>query len=133
VAIAVPNFVRSRESAQSQLCIHNMSRIDVAKVNWAISAGVESDTVPVKEDLEPFFSHDQFPACPAGGEYDFGTASEPTLCSLVDLGHLSDAGEEEYEEDSSSTPSGGGSSGGSGPPGPKKPKPGRGKGKPPWL
>jgi hypothetical protein len=123
VAVAVPNFVRSRENAQSQLCIHNLGRIDVAKVNWAISTGVESDTVPVEEELEPFFSNGQFPSCPAGGQYDLGTASEPTLCSLVDFGHVSDAGTDEYEDSSSS----------GGTPGPKKTKPGRGKGKPPWL
>jgi hypothetical protein len=95
-----------------------MSRIDVAKVNWAISSGVESGTVPLEEELEPFFSNQEFPSCPAGGEYDLGTTSEPTLCSLVDFGHVSEAGINEYEEDSSPDGSG---------PKPRKPKPGRGK------
>jgi hypothetical protein len=117
VAVAVPNFIKSRQDAQCQLCIHNLTRIDTAKVEWAISVGLGPSSEPLADELVSFFGNQQFPNCPAGGEYDLGRVNEPTLCSLVDFGHYSEEGLNAYESDPESGP---GSS-----PKPKKPKPGR--------
>ncbi len=121
VAVALPNFLKNRDYAECELCIHNLNRIDVAKLNWSFSFPTGSDAEPTEVDLAPFFSNQQFPLCPAGGQYDLGLVSEPTLCSLAEAGHVSASGLGEYETEPSpeSNPNGR--------PKPKKPNPGRGK------
>jgi prepilin-type N-terminal cleavage/methylation domain-containing protein len=45
LAIAVPNFVRARESARSKACISNLKQIQSAKEQWAMDnkkAGTET-------------------------------------------------------------------------------------------
>jgi hypothetical protein len=117
LTLAVPNFVKSREDAQRQLCIHNLNQIDAAKLNWAMKSGMGSGEEPYEDELAPFFANQRMPLCPAGGEYDFGPVSEPALCSLVDDGHLSEAGLDAYEEEPPATVAE--------PKKPKKAKPGR--------
>jgi len=36
MAIAVPNFVKARESSRKQTCISNLKQIDQAKEQWAM-------------------------------------------------------------------------------------------------
>src|SRR5271163_3470571 len=36
MAIAIPNFVRARETAQMNMCINNLRQIDAAKNEWAL-------------------------------------------------------------------------------------------------
>lgn len=119
LTLAVPNFVKRREEAQRQLCIHNLNQIDAAKLDWAMKTGMGSGEVPYEDELAPFFANQRMPLCPAGGEYDFGAVSEPTLCSLVDDGHLSEAGMDAYDEDPPTTVAE--------PKKPKKPKSNRGR------
>jgi hypothetical protein len=99
ITLALPNFVRNREEAQCQLCIHNLNQIDVAKVNWAIHTGVGADAEPFEDELAPFFASGHMPACPAGGEYDPGLVSEPTLCTMAEAGHISEAAYETYGDE----------------------------------
>ncbi|MCL4179734.1 MAG: type II secretion system GspH family protein [Verrucomicrobia bacterium] len=118
VAVALPNFLKNRDYAECELCIHNLNRIDVAKVNWSFSVPMGTDAEPTEDDLTPFFSNQQFPHCPAGGEYDLGFVNEPTLCSLAEAGHFSATGLDDYEVEPLPE--------GNGRPKPKKTKPGRG-------
>jgi prepilin-type N-terminal cleavage/methylation domain-containing protein len=41
-AIAIPNFVRARQTAQSNACINNLRQIDNAKQQWALENGGKS-------------------------------------------------------------------------------------------
>src|SRR5207247_7081811 len=53
-AIAIPNFVKSREIAQSKTCINNLRQIDAAKQKWALEFKQTSDVTPVRTDMEPY-------------------------------------------------------------------------------
>ena len=44
-AIAIPNFVKARESAQKNACIANLKQIEGAKVLWALDGGTGTPTV----------------------------------------------------------------------------------------
>ena len=35
-AIAIPNFVRARQTSQTNACINNLRQIDAAKQQWAL-------------------------------------------------------------------------------------------------
>jgi prepilin-type N-terminal cleavage/methylation domain-containing protein len=43
-AIAIPNFVRARQTAQTNACINNLRQIDAAKQQWALENGGKSDS-----------------------------------------------------------------------------------------
>jgi hypothetical protein len=82
MAIAIPNFVRARETAQENACINNLRQIDGAKQEWALENGKKTDAVPTAENLKPFFKNGAFPACPAGGTYTIGAVSNAPTCSI---------------------------------------------------
>ena len=50
-AIAIPNFVRSRSTAQMNTCINNLRQIDGAKQEWALEKGQQSSAAPSASDI----------------------------------------------------------------------------------
>src|SRR5512141_590525 len=65
-AIAIPNFVKARNTAQANACINNMKNIDNAIDQWAIEKN-KRDTDPVTEnEVAEYIKGGQMPTCPAG-------------------------------------------------------------------
>jgi hypothetical protein len=79
-AIAIPNFVKARATAQQNACINNLRQIDAAKNQWALEKGKKDGDVPTKDDLLPYLR--RWPACPQGGTYTIGALGEPPTCSI---------------------------------------------------
>jgi prepilin-type N-terminal cleavage/methylation domain-containing protein len=50
-AIAIPNFVRARQSSQTNACINNLRQIDGAEQQWALEQGKVSGAACVAGDL----------------------------------------------------------------------------------
>jgi hypothetical protein len=80
-AIAIPNFVKARQTAQQNACILNLHQIDAAKRQWALENKKTDTDTPTRADLEPFLSNKQFPVCPAGGTYTINRVSTRPECS----------------------------------------------------
>ena len=53
-AIAIPNFVRARQTSQTNACINNLRQIDSAKQQWALENGKKSTDTPVNTSLNPY-------------------------------------------------------------------------------
>ncbi len=53
-AIAIPNFVRARQTAQTNTCINNLRQIDAAKQQWALEKGKSGSDTPVDTDIQPY-------------------------------------------------------------------------------
>ena len=53
-AIAIPNFIKARETAQRNACINNLRQIDAAKQQWALENGKKDGDVPTRSDLAPY-------------------------------------------------------------------------------
>lgn len=71
-AIAIPNFVKARNTAQANACINNMRQIDSAIQQWALENGKkDSDTVQ-GDDIKDYIKGKKVPECPAGGTYSIG-------------------------------------------------------------
>ena len=97
-AIAIPNFVRARATAQANACINNMRQIDAAVNEWALEQGKKTGDGPatLTPDLTPYIklnSQNSIPPCPAGGTYTVGTigANPQVTCNLgnsVTPGHV---------------------------------------------
>jgi prepilin-type N-terminal cleavage/methylation domain-containing protein len=51
-AIAIPNFVRARQTAQTNACINNLRQIDAAKQQWALEKGQPDSATPANSDVE---------------------------------------------------------------------------------
>jgi hypothetical protein len=81
-AIAVPNFIRARETAQKNVCVENLKAIGAAKQNWALVKHKGLNDVPTFVDLAPYLTNGQLPSCPAGGVYHIGAVGEEPTCSI---------------------------------------------------
>ena len=73
-AIAIPNFVKARTTAQMNACINNLRQIDGAKQQWALETKQLSSAVPTQADIEPWLGRSGLPGsatttvvCPSGG------------------------------------------------------------------
>ena len=85
-AIAIPNFVRSRETSQVKTCINNLRQIDAAKQQWALENKKKESDTPTKDDLLQFFPNHTFPVCPGKGDYTINAVSSKPECSVA--GHV---------------------------------------------
>src|SRR5881628_508034 len=81
-AIAIPNFVKARQSSQRNACMANLKQMDGAKASWAVEQKKASSDTPVTTDIfgASAFIRDQ-PSCPGGGTYTMGAVDTKVLCS----------------------------------------------------
>src|SRR5271168_2710537 len=70
-AIAIPNFVRARQTSQTNACINNLRIIDAAKQQWALETGQSTTASPVSGSIVPYLGRagTAMPTCPLGGTY----------------------------------------------------------------
>ena len=73
-AIAIPNFVKARETAQTKACIANLRQIDSAAQQWALeNKKTSSDTYSLTDTtLLAYLKGSTLPVCPASGTYAAG-------------------------------------------------------------
>lgn len=50
-AIAIPNFVRARQTSQTNACVNNLRQIDGAKQQWALENGQQATATPGEGDI----------------------------------------------------------------------------------
>jgi len=96
-AIAIPNFVRARTTAQMNACINNLRQIDGAKQQWALENKVGQSATPGATDVQPYMgrgSGGTLPACPADSSktftssYSLGDVSTAPSCKIVTSSHV---------------------------------------------
>src|SRR5437762_12795798 len=88
-AIAIPNFVRARTTAQMNACINNLRQIDSAKQQWALETRQITNAAPTDSDIAPYLRSTGLTnvICPTGGAlatFESGcviyTFSDPPIC-----------------------------------------------------
>jgi len=83
-AIAIPNFVRARETSQTNTCVSNLRQIDAAKDQWALEKGKTTGYDLSNEDKEEINSDylRREPLCPVGGtrNYAYNAIGELAAC-----------------------------------------------------
>jgi len=82
-AIAIPNFVKARSTAQMNMCISNLRQIDGAKQQWALENKKQTTDTPTAQELDTYL-HRSFTTlkCPAGGVYTINAVGEKPACSI---------------------------------------------------
>ena len=82
-AIALPNFVRARENAQTNSCINNLRQIDAAIQEYALENNAASGAVVVGDDVAPYLPRGTVTSavdiegrvfCPADSTRSFSTS-----------------------------------------------------------
>ena len=53
-AIAIPNFIRARTTAQTNACINNLRQIDSAKQQWALETHQNGTATPDEAAIKPY-------------------------------------------------------------------------------
>jgi prepilin-type N-terminal cleavage/methylation domain-containing protein len=67
-AIAIPNFVKARETAQLNSIVNNLRITEGAKDQWALENKKGTGDVPVDTDLAPYMKNNTFPPSLIVGE-----------------------------------------------------------------
>ena len=76
-AIAIPNFVRARTTAQQNACINNLRQVDGAKQQWALEYKAAGTATPDITDIQPYLgrgTNGTAPTCPADSAKTFTTS-----------------------------------------------------------
>lgn len=83
-AIAIPNFVKARETSRKNACINNLRQIDGAKQQWALETKQLETATPGAADLYGDGKYIKLtPSCPAGGSYIIGNLQTAPVCSIA--------------------------------------------------
>jgi len=89
-AIAIPNFVRARQTSQTNACINNLRQIDGAIQQFALENNIAPNGAWTEAEIAPYLGRgtptDYASAsvvCPAAGAYDAaGTVDVAPTCSV---------------------------------------------------
>jgi len=81
-AIAIPSFVKARETSQRNACINNLRQIDGAKEQWAMAENQPATATPRPEDITDYIKGGWANLrCPAGGTYTINRLGVDPTCS----------------------------------------------------
>ena len=82
MAIAVPNFVKARESSRSKSCIANLKQIDSAKEQWAMDAQKDAGDAAAMTNLVGATLYlKATPTCPSAGTYTVNAVGTNPTCN----------------------------------------------------
>ena len=85
-AIAIPNFVKARTTAQKNACINNLRQIDGAIQQWALEQKKDTSAPVTETDITPYLKNSV--VCPSGGtvfsdSYTVTDVASPPICKRV--------------------------------------------------
>src|SRR2546425_7737798 len=67
--IAIPNFMKARNRAETNTCVSNLRQLSDVKQQWALETHRSDTAVPAPDDVAPYMRNNQLPNCPASGNY----------------------------------------------------------------
>ena len=82
LAIAVPNFVRARETSRTRTCIADLRQIDSAKEQYAMEARLAAGAAVTWANVVPDYMKKQ-PVCPSGGTFTIAVVGTDPTCSVA--------------------------------------------------
>ncbi len=83
-AIAIPNFIKARQSSQTNACINNLRQIEGAKATWALENKKTGTDTPTAANLFGAALYiRETPTCPAGGTYTIAVVDTKASCNIT--------------------------------------------------
>ena len=85
LAIAVPNFVKARETSRAKSCVANLKQIDSAKEQYAmdqkLSEGAAQPAMAALAGAGLYIKAE--PTCPSNGVYSINVIGTDPTCSIA--------------------------------------------------
>src|SRR6476661_7365628 len=90
-AIAIPNFIKARTTAQKNACINNLRQIDGAIQQWALENKKGASDTVVFNNISDYLKNAVI--CPSGGtlfsdSYTIVDVSQKPVCQKVSTTHI---------------------------------------------
>jgi len=85
LAIAVPNFMKARNTSRTQACISNLTEISTAKEMVGMDLKLISTQTPTQAQMVPNYLK-TWPTCPINGVYAINTMATNPTCTIA--GHV---------------------------------------------
>jgi prepilin-type N-terminal cleavage/methylation domain-containing protein len=85
-AIAIPNFVKARGTAQKNACINNLRQMEGAQEQWALENKKNDESDVVEADVNKYIKGEAKPICPGGGTVSYGAKVKNTP-TCTEAGH----------------------------------------------
>lgn len=85
LAVAIPNFLRARDTSRARSCQGNLRMIATAKEQWAMDYRKTGSDEPSAVDLVNSYikgTSGVMPACPTDGTYALGDMATWPTCSI---------------------------------------------------
>ena len=83
LAVAVPNFIKARETSRAKACVANLKQIESAKEQWAMDTRAGSSATPTAAVLYGSGNYIRTtPSCPSSGTYTIGDMNTRPSCSI---------------------------------------------------
>ena len=84
-AIAIPNFVKARETSRTNACVNNLRQMDGAIQQWALETKAAANATVTTGDIQSYIKLDasgNLPGCPSSGTYSVTAVDAPPTCSI---------------------------------------------------
>lgn len=86
-AMAIPSFIKARNTAQQNACINNLRIIDSAKDQATLTQkwlpGMVTDNTSNMPVINSYIKGSTTPECPAGGAYTYNPIGTNPVCSIL--------------------------------------------------
>jgi len=82
LAIAIPNFMKARDTSRAKACVANLRQIDTAKMQWAMDNKKLGTETPAVDALIPTYIKNAL-TCPSGGDYVINAVDANPTCPNV--------------------------------------------------
>jgi prepilin-type N-terminal cleavage/methylation domain-containing protein len=82
-AIAIPSFVKARNTSQQNACINNLRQVDSGKEQAAMTFHLSNGDAITKATVDSYIKGGAH-ACPGGGTYTYNVVGTLPTCSVTD-------------------------------------------------
>lgn len=84
VSIAIPNFRKSREVAQYNVCFENLKQLEAAKQVFGMESGKKNGDVVLESNIVGANLYmRKLPECPGGGTYSIEAIGDNATCTIA--------------------------------------------------
>ncbi len=81
-AIAIPSFVKARNTSQQNACINNLRQIDSGKEQGAMANNL-ADGSSIADTIVEDYIKGGAPSCPGGGSYTYNVIGTTPTCTIT--------------------------------------------------
>ena len=82
-AIAIPSFIKARNTAQQNACINLLRLIESGKEQAALTFHWVDGDIATTSVVNTYIKGDTIPACPSGGTYTYNVIGTNPVCSII--------------------------------------------------